>query len=298
MNFDDFIAYLKTEKRSSVHTVSSYSTDLIQFAAFCKAEFEVHSETEVTNNLVRSWIASLVEQGLKSTSIHRKLSSVKAYFKFLQKMDVVSTNPVKGIVKPKKPQRLPHYVEERNLNNLYDKHLKEESSTDFESLRNLLIVKLFYETGMRQAELLGIKDRDIDFSIGQIKILGKRNKMRYVPVGKDMLVDLSHYIRYRDEFFGVSHEGNLFVSNKGQKISKSLVYQIVKSYLSTVTTQSKKSPHVLRHSFATHMLNHGADLNVIKELLGHSSLAATQVYTHNSIEKLKGVHSKLHPRSK
>ncbi|MEZ4799299.1 MAG: tyrosine-type recombinase/integrase [Flavobacteriales bacterium] len=213
-------------------------------------------------------------------------------------MELVEANPVKGIVKPKKPQRLPHYVEERSLEDLYEKHFTQETSTDFESTRNALIIKLFYETGIRQAELLGITDRDLDFSIGQIKILGKRNKMRYVPVGKDMLADLSNYIRFRDEVFGHSNEGNLFVSNKGQKISKSLVYQIVKSYLSTVTTQSKKSPHVLRHSFATHMLNHGADLNVIKELLGHSSLAATQVYTHNSIEKLKGVHSKLHPRSK
>lgn len=295
MNFDAFLSYLATEKRSSAHTVSSYSSDLEQFYIYCTEQFEVESASDVSTQIVRSWLAHLVENGYKATSVHRKLSSVKAYFKFLQKNKAIETNPVKGIVKPKKAQRLPQFVEEKNMLKLY---LSETDLVDFPSVRNALIIRLFYETGIRQAELLGIKNSDLDYSIGQIKILGKRNKMRYVPVGKEMLHALAHYQKDRDAIFGPLEHDNLIVSNKGQKISKTFVYQMVKSYLSTVTTQAKKSPHVLRHTFATHMLNHGADLNVIKELLGHSSLAATQVYTHNSIEKLKGVHQKLHPRSK
>lgn len=294
MNFDVFIDYLRSERRSSAHTVSSYQLDLAQFASFCKSSFELEDPTLVTQSVVRTWLAHLVDEGYKSTSIHRKLSSLNAYFRYLLKFGKIQKSPVKGISKPKIPKRLPVYLEEDQMTRLSEEGLK---GGDFNGIRNDLILQLFYETGIRLSELLQIQDRDVDFGLSQVKVLGKRNKTRYVPVGKIIIAKIRHYMDQRDELNLKHPEGYFFVGNKGQKISKSFVYSMVKTYLSTVTTQSKKSPHVLRHTFATHMLNNGADLNVIKEILGHSSLAATQVYTHNSIEKLRGVHL-LHPRQK
>jgi integrase/recombinase XerC len=286
---------LVSEKRSSPHTVESYKSDLEQFSAYCNQQYECDDFREVSTSMIRSWMATMLESGYKSTSIHRKMSSVKAYYRFAQKNGLVISNPVKGITKPKKEQRLPHYVEEKSMMKLYE---GDQSLNDFETFRNEMIIQLFYETGIRLSELMQLTDNDIDFSIGQIKVLGKRNKMRYVPVGKPILDRLKKYQALRDSSIDELERPMLIVNNKGQKISKTFVYQTVKSYLSTVTTQAKRSPHVLRHTFATHMLNNGADLNVIKEILGHSSLAATQVYTHNSIEKLKGIHKQMHPRNK
>ena len=295
MEFQEFYTYLTTEKRSSGHTVEAYKSDLSQFSVFCKESFEISEYDEVTANVVRSWLASLMEKGYQSSSVHRKISSINACFRFLLKNGKVRLNPAKGISKPKMPKRLPHYVEEKAMLTLYR---GSENLHDFPSIRNELILHLFYETGIRLSELMQLTDRDIDSSIGQIKVLGKRNKMRFVPVGKLTLEKINSYIRERNRL-ELNVDGSfLIVSDGGKKISKSFVYTTVKSYLSTVTTQAKRSPHVLRHTFATHMLNNGADLNVIKEILGHSSLAATQVYTHNSIEKLKGIHKTMHPRSK
>lgn len=295
MEFQDFYTYLITEKRSSAHTVEAYKSDLAQFSEYSKVQFEISDYQEVTAVVVRSWLASLMEQGYQSSSVHRKISSINACYRFLLKNGKVAINPAKGISKPKMPKRLPHFVEEKAMLTLYS---GSAGLQDFPSIRNELILHLFYETGIRLSELMQLTDRDIDSSIGQIKVLGKRNKMRFVPVGKDTLEKINRYVAERNRLDLSVDGGFLIVSDKGKKISKTFVYNTVKSYLSTVTTQAKKSPHVLRHTFATHMLNNGADLNVIKEILGHSSLAATQVYTHNSIEKLKGIHKTMHPRSK
>jgi integrase/recombinase XerC len=293
VNFESFCTYLLTEKRCSPHTLEAYKSDLLQFEAFCLRTFEVTSELEVSQTMVRTWLADLMAESYQASSVHRKLSSLQAYFRFLLREGSIQVSPVKGIAKPKLPKRLPTFVDEKGALQLYDI----EKDNDFFSVRDGLIVTLFYETGIRLSELMNLKDHDIDFSLYQIKVLGKRNKMRLVPVSNEFLNRAKKYMQQREEEFGLIHDDHFFVSNKGKKIAKSFVYTRVKHYLSSVTTLKKKSPHVLRHTFATHMLNNGADLNVIKEILGHSSLAATQVYTHNSIEKLKGIHSKMHPRN-
>jgi len=285
-----------------VHTVDSYKVDLSQFVQYCNKEFEINSPNEVTHQVVRSWLASLMEGEYHPSSVHRKLSAVNAYMRFQMKEGIISANPARNIPKPKKPARLPLFVEEKGAQALYhiessEQFMRPEGADPFLLKRDELIVTLLYETGIRQSELLGLKDSDVDKSIGQIKVLGKRNKTRYVPLGKAMMGKIEAYISIRNEHFRNSSFESLIVTDKGKKVTKSLVYLKVKFYLSQVTTIQRKSPHVLRHTFATHMLNNGAELNVIKEILGHSSLAATQVYTHNSIEKLKSIHSRMHPRN-
>lgn len=295
MDISRFYLYLESEKRSSAHTLQSYKLDLEQFMAFIKASYSVDSIEEVNSSMIRTWIASMVDDGYKASSIHRKLSSLNAVFRYFMKMGQIASNPARGLAKPKISKRLPTFVDEGQMLALTKS--MDNANIDFVGSRNKLIISLFYETGMRLSELMGLTDQSIDFGNSQIKVLGKRNKMRFVPVGKEMIDQINQYIAHRNKSIVERQTAQLLVNEKGQNISKSLVYSIVKTYLSTVTTQKKKSPHVLRHTFATHMLNSGADLNVIKEILGHSSLAATQVYTHNTIEKLKGVH-KLHPRNK
>ncbi len=285
-----------------MHTIDSYSVDLSQFAQYCKKEFDIEASVEVTHQVVRSWMASLMEGEYHPASVHRKLSAVNAFMRFQMKEGIITANPARNIPKPKKPSRLPQFVDERGAKALYHIESSEQFArpTDadhFVLKRDELIVTLLYETGIRQSELLGLKDSDVDRSIGQIKVLGKRNKTRYVPLSQQMMGKIGDYISLRNERFQRSSFESLVVSDKGKKITKSLVYLKVKFYLSQVTTIQRKSPHVLRHTFATHMLNNGAELNVIKEILGHSSLAATQVYTHNSIEKLKSIHARMHPRN-
>jgi integrase/recombinase XerC len=299
---EKFLNYLLTEKRCSPHTLDSYAVDLSQFAQFCKKEFEIESPVEVSHQVVRSWLASLMEVDYHPSSVHRKLSAINAYMRFQMKEGIITSNPARNIPKPKKPARLPLFVEEKGAQALYTIETGElfilpDGADPFLLKRDELIVTLLYETGIRQSELLGLKDSDVDRSIGQIKVLGKRNKTRYVPLGKAMMGKIEAYISIRNEHFRNSSFESLIVTDKGKKVTKSLVYLKVKFYLSQVTTIQRKSPHVLRHTFATHMLNNGAELNVIKEILGHSSLAATQVYTHNSIEKLKSIHSRMHPRN-
>ena len=285
-----------------MHTVDSYAVDLSQFAQFCQKEFEIETPIDVTHQVVRSWMAALMDNDYHPASVHRKLSAVNAYMRFQMKEGVITANPARNIPKPKKPARLPLFVEERGANALYqiessEQFVRPADADPFVLKRDELIVTLLYETGIRQSELLGLKDSDVDRSIGQIKVLGKRNKTRYVPLSKQMMGKIDDYISLRNERFRLPAFESLVVTDKGQKVTKSLVYLKVKFYLSQVTTIQRKSPHVLRHTFATHMLNNGAELNVIKEILGHSSLAATQVYTHNSIEKLKSIHSRMHPRN-
>ena len=292
VNRTTFLTYLQSEKRASAHTVAAYSNDLAQFEAFLARTFEVVDLPLVASTMVRSWLATLMEEGYSATSVHRKLSSLNAFYRFLQKNGGIQVNPVKGISKPKKAMRLPEFVDEKAGLALYS--IPEDS--DWLISRDHLMVTLFYETGIRLSELMGLKDTDIDVGTAQIKVLGKRNKMRLVPVSTDMLHRVATYQKLRDQQAGVPLDGSLFIGKNLKKIAKSVVYTTVKTYLSTVTTLKKKSPHILRHTFATHMLNNGADLNAIKEILGHSSLAATQVYTHNNIEKLRNVHASMHPR--
>jgi integrase/recombinase XerC len=275
--------------------VEAYRGDLTQFSQYCLSAYALESAQEVSTAIVRSWMAYLLETGYENSSIHRKLSSLNAFYRHGLRLGHFTTNPVKGITKPKRSKRLPTFVEERSITKLYESLDNHEGS--FESIRNQLIMRMFYETGMRVSELTEMLDSDIDSYIGQLKVIGKRNKMRFIPVSANLLKEIAYYRDRRNTEVGPHRDLQLFVKPDGKKMSRSVVYVLVKSYLSNVTTAKKRSPHVLRHSFATHMLNNGADLNVIKEILGHSSLAATQVYTHLSIEKLKGVHKQLHPRS-
>ncbi len=302
MQTEKFLNYLLTERRSSQHTIDSYAVDLSQFSEYCKNSFAIETPKEVTSQVVRSWMAQLMEEDYSAASVHRKLSAVNALMRFLMKEGEIASNPARNIPKPKRPSRLPVFVEERGAQALYhisdsEQFLKPEDASPFSLKRDELIVTLLYETGIRQAELLGLRDADVDHSLKQIKVLGKRNKMRYVPLGEQMMKRMKEYTELRNRQFGQQTFDSLLVSDQGKKVTKSLVYVKVKFYLSQVTTIQRKSPHVLRHTFATHMLNNGAELNVIKEILGHSSLAATQVYTHNSIEKLKSIHSRMHPRN-
>jgi integrase/recombinase XerC len=289
VNTTPFFEYLTSEKRSSVHTVSAYRSDIGQFEEFMLLQFEITEIASVSSTHVRSWISELMIQEISERSIHRKLSALNAWFRFLLKRKELSVNPAKGVTKPKRPSRLPETLQEQQGLDLYRLEDSEISSEK----ENALLIQLFYETGIRLSEMMGLKHRDIDFGIGQIKVLGKRNKVRYVPVNDDMMQKLK---RHMTESHSSGAESFLFQNEKGQALSRSSFYRRVKSSLSLVTTQKKKSPHVLRHSFATHMLNNGADLNHIKEILGHANLAATQVYTHLSTDRLKRIHAHLHPR--
>jgi integrase/recombinase XerC len=289
VNTTPFFDYLTSEKRSSVHTVSAYRSDIGQFEEFILLQFEIAEIASVNSTHVRSWISELMTQEISERSIHRKLSALNAWFRFLLKRKEISVNPAKGVTKPKRPSRLPETLQEQQGLDLYRLEDTEISSEK----ENALLIQLFYETGIRLSEMMGLKHRDIDFGIGQIKVLGKRNKVRYVPVNDDMMQKLK---RHMTESHSSGADSALFQNEKGHALSRSSFYRRVKSSLSLVTTQKKKSPHVLRHSFATHMLNNGADLNHIKEILGHANLAATQVYTHLSTDRLKRIHAHLHPR--
>jgi integrase/recombinase XerC len=289
VNTIPFFEYLISEKRSSVHTVSAYRSDIHQFEEFMSTQFEISDISGVGTIHIRSWISELMIQEISERSIHRKLSALNAWFRFLMKRKEIQINPAKGVTKPKRPIRLPETLQEQQGVDLYrldDTDISEEKA-------NALLLQLFYETGIRLSEMMGLKHRDIDTGMGQIKVLGKRNKVRYVPVNEEMIQKLQIHIR--DSIFQ-NAEASLFQNEKGLPLSRSSFYRRVKTSLSLVTTQKKKSPHILRHSFATHMLNNGADLNHIKEILGHANLAATQVYTHLSTDRLKRIHAHLHPR--
>lgn len=252
-------------------------------------EFEIIDIKAVSSSHIRSWISELMTHEIAERSIHRKLSAINAWFRFLLKRKEISSNPAKGVTKPKRPSRLPETLQEQQGLDLYRLDDSDISSQKV----NALLIQLFYETGIRLSEMMGLKHRDIDFGNGQIKVLGKRNKVRFVPVNTNMIDKLRQHMTHSHSN---AADSALFQNEKGQPLSRSSFYRRVKSSLSLVTTQKKKSPHVLRHSFATHMLNNGADLNHIKEILGHANLAATQIYTHLSTDRLKRIHAHLHPR--
>lgn len=287
---EKFLKYLNFEKRYSDHTLKSYRTDLNQLQNYLLETYQIDSVSEVTHDMLRSWMVALMENDVSPRTVSRKISTVKSYFKWGRKYESFSHDPTLKIKLPKIPKRLPVYVEEEDMEKIRTQDFFPDT---FEGMRDKLIVELFYQTGIRSNELLTLKSKDVDFQRATIKVLGKRNKERILPVGKDVMSLMQQYDELRNRVNQTC--AFFFITQKGEPLYPKLIYKIVNSYLTKVSSLQKKSPHVLRHTFATHMLNRGADLNAIKELLGHSSLGATQVYTHNSIEKLQEIHRKAHP---
>ncbi len=284
-----FITYLSSEKRFSEHTVKSYTTDLTQFTSFLADEFQIVDDiNEIRFQIIRTWIASLLEKGVSPRSVNRKISTLKSYFKFLIREGVIVENPMMKVVAPKSKKRLPVFIEEDQIESLLNEVRFEEG---FIGERNKLIIELFYVTGIRLSELINIKISDIDFQNQLIKVLGKRNKERLIPLSSSMVGELRSFIEKNQQ------NQFLFTNLDGKRLYAKLVYRLVNKYIGEISSVNKKSPHILRHTFATHMLNNGADINAIKELLGHATLSATQVYTHNTIEKLKTVYKQAHPRA-
>lgn len=291
-----FINYIRSEKRYSGHTLKSYSTDLIQFQDYLTNHYETSELHLVSHQMVRSWLVALLEQGLSPRTVNRKISTLKSFYKYLEKEHKIATNPMNRVISPKTGTVLPEFVKEADLKKLITEIPFENS---FEGHRNKCIILTFYLTGIRVSELVSLKIDDIDRSRNQIKVLGKRNKQRFVPLPALLENAIDHYIGERNEIL-ISEEAEnpyVFITKRGKQTYQKLVYRIINKHLSYVSTNAKKSPHTLRHSFATIMLNHGAELNSIKEILGHSNLSATQVYTHNSIEKLKSIYKQAHPRA-
>ena len=293
-NKESFFQYLKTEKRYSPHTVRSYCNDLSQFEMFLGEIGQSTNLAETTSHDIRAWIVSLMESDYSAVSVHRKISCLRVFFRFLRKEGYMQGDPMQKVVLPKKEKKLPAFVEEKSMTQLLTDY---NFGDDFPGVRNKAIIGMLYLTGMRRAELIGLKDNDIDLINFEVRVTGKRNKQRIIPLLKSFITELKDYINKKNNTIDEKENEWFFVTDKGNKLYEKFVYNIVKSYLSVVTTSDRKSPHILRHTFATHMLNNGADLNSIKELLGHANLSATQVYTHNTFEKLKKIYKQAHPRA-
>ena len=294
MLVDSFLDYLRYERNYSNYTIEAYSKDLRQFEEYVKLNKEsVFVPGDVDADLVRSWIVSLMDEKISPVSVNRKLSSLKSFFKFLMKQGSISVNPLRLITGPKTKKPLPYFVRDKEMELLLD---GEGFDEDFEGVRDRLILEMLYDTGIRRSELIGIQDSDVDFGAMQIRVTGKRNKQRLIPFAEGLKNLIQAYTEVRNREVG-SESGWFFVRKNGEQLSAGIVYTIVKKKLSEIPTLAKRSPHVLRHSFATSMLNNGAELNAVKELLGHSSLASTSVYTHTTFEELKKVYH-AHPRAK
>jgi integrase/recombinase XerC len=288
-----FLDHLKFEKRYSQNTVISYQNDLEQFFTYLISQFDVPAIQQITASWVRSWLAELKGDDLSAKSINRKISSLKSFFKYQMKIGMLRQTPMTTVVSPKISKRLPTFVEEKDMEALLKYGIFDD---DFNGRTEKLVLALFYNTGMRLSELINLKESQVDLSYQQVKVLGKGNKERIIPVSKEMMSDLQVYLAEKHKNFGIA-VSNVFISGKGKPLQPRSIYTFVNKHLSEFTTVRKKSPHILRHSFATHLMNNGADLNAVKELLGHSSLAATQIYTHNTIENLKEVFKKAHPKA-
>ena len=288
-----FLSYIQYERRGSPHTLVAYKTDLEQFVLFLFSQNQ--SVEEATHRDIRSWQIALMEDNDTARTINRKLSTLKAFYRFMLRNKYLTTNPMDKVIAPKQSKRLTHFVSEQDMDTVFD-YL--EFSNDFEGKRDRTILELFYATGIRLSEMMQIKKGDLDFHSGTIKVLGKRKKERIIPIAPQIVQLLKEYINFLEKSFGfVNYNENIFVTVKGKPIYPKLIYRIVRKYLDAATTIDKRSPHVIRHTFATHLLDNGADLLAIKELLGHSSLAATQIYTHTSIEKIKKTYKQAHPRA-
>lgn len=288
-----FLEYLSLEKNYSPHTITAYQKDLLDFFAFVESEYQEKNPCLVEHAYIRAWLLYLNTNGIANRSINRKLTSLKSFYNYLQKIEMMTKNPLSEQKSLKTTKKVIIPFSEREIEESF--LITDDRDTPFEQLRNKLIIHLLYATGMRQAELIGLKISDVDYETGVIKVLGKRNKERIIPIYSEILSELKKYMEQRAEMNVDTL--SLFFTKRGGKMYGALVYRIINSYFSKVSTKEKKSPHVLRHSYATDLINQGADLNSVKELLGHSSLAATQVYTHNSLEKLKQVYNQAHPRS-
>ena len=295
MAFKSFTDYLALEKNYSQHTITAYLNDLESFAVFIEREFQLHTINEVNYTLIRQWIVTLVETGISNRTINRKISALNSYYKFLMKTKTIVANPLAKHKALKTSKKIQIPFSEGEINTALDELQYDDS---FEGVRDRLIIELFYSTGMRRIELVQLKLSDIDGSQQTIKVLGKRNKERMVPLLHTVVQSINRYLEARSTLVKIHDKDHLLLTKKGEKIYETLVYRIINNYFSKASSKVKRSPHILRHSFATHLLNQGADLNAVKELLGHSSLAATQIYTHNSIAELKKVHQQAHPRNK
>ena len=294
MPFIPFIDYLRLEKNYSPHTITAYKKDLESFLAFASEGYGYENIKEVNYSIIRSWIISLVDGNSSNRTVNRKISSLKSYYKFLLKTTQIEVNPLAGHKALKTSKKIQIPFSEVEIENVLES-LKSEDN--FKGVRDKLIVELFYSTGIRRAELVGLKLLDVSAHQKTMKVLGKRNKERIIPLLPSVLKTIGRYLVLRNEQVPSKDNGWFFLSNKGDKIYETLVYRIINTYFSEASEKVKKSPHILRHSFATHLLSEGADLNAVKELLGHSSLASTQVYTHNSIATLKEVYKDAHPRN-
>lgn len=293
---EEFSKYLELERRYSKHTVLAYNNDLNSFREFLLIQYELNTIKEIKHGFIRSWIVSLMQAGITPKSINRKISCLKSFFAYLKRKKLIRLNPMRKIVSPKIAKRLPPIIQEKSIKELLDTKWDEiVEEKDYSSIRDKLIIELFYISGMRRTELIELTDLSIDDSKQQLKVLGKGNKERLIPISNGFIHSLKEYIVLREASFGANKDSFLFLTDKGKKMYPKMVYNLVKKALSLISSANKKSPHILRHSFATHLSNNGADLNAIKELLGHASLAATQIYTHNSIDKLKEVYKKSHP---
>jgi integrase/recombinase XerC len=292
MDIKQFLQYLRYEKRFSPHTIIAYQKDLEQFSSYLKETYETEDEISITFSMVRSWIVDLMEKEISPRSVNRKITSLKTFFRFLLRQGKIESNPMLKVQSPKTSKRLPVFIDEKKIELLFaDTNFGE----DFNGIRDRLLLEIFYATGMRLSELIGLEESGVDTFQCQVKVLGKRNKERIIPFTDKLKKLILDYLEARKEI--TKNPPGFFVTDKGKKLYPKFVYRIVTSRLGTVTTLEKKSPHVLRHTFATHMLNRGADINSVKELLGHANLSATQVYTHNTIEKLKQVYKLAHPRA-
>ncbi len=290
-----FLSYLQFEKRYSSHTITAYEEDLEQFFTYLQQQFRMQEPAlkEIKSSFVRSWLASLKEAKNSAKTINRKISSLKSFFKYHLRTGELEQSPMTTIVSPKIPKRLPVYVEQKDTDTLFQ-HV--EFPDTWNGRTDRLILAIFYNTGMRRSELINLKESQVNTAANTIKVLGKGNKERVIPVSPVLITEISEYIASKKSIESPDRV-YLLINEKGKQVHVQYVYNAVKAYLSLVTTVDKKSPHVLRHTFATHLTNNGADLNAVKELLGHSSLAATQIYTHNTIEKLKDVYKKAHPKA-
>ncbi|WP_447634934.1 tyrosine-type recombinase/integrase [Flavobacterium microcysteis] len=291
---ESFKDYLQKEKNYSLHTVTAYTNDLSEFGFFLKQDFDQDSLEDVNYSQIRSWIVSLVDAGISNISVNRKISSLKSFYKFLLKIKRIEASPLLKHKALKTPKKLQIPFSEKELDNVLNYIVYPEG---FEGMRDKLVIDLFYTTGIRRAELIGLKMSNVDLSKGVLKVLGKRNKERILPLLPVIQNQIQLYLSERADLKEIKDEAFFFLTLKGVKLNDSLVYRLINMYFSNVSEKVKKSPHVLRHTFATHMLNNGADLNSVKELLGHSSLASTQIYTHSSLAELKKVYGDAHPRN-
>jgi integrase/recombinase XerC len=287
-----FLKYIKSEKRSSDHTTTAYGIDMKQFAEYLVRTYDFHHPELADFQMIRSWIVAMVEMKVENRSVNRKIATLRTFYKFLLQKKVIEKDPMIKISVLKTQKNIPEFVREKELDNLLD---DVEFPDDFAGVRDKLILELLYGTGMRLSELIDLKERDIDFYSRTVKVLGKRNKERIIPINQPLVKLIQDYQSYKNSE-GLAHE-YLIVSEKGNQAYPVMIQRITKKYLSLVTTLAKKSPHILRHSYATHLLNNGAELTAIKDLLGHTSLSATQVYTHNSMEKIKKIYQQAHPKA-